>query len=715
MKNQHFVVGTGPLFTFHTVTMLPRGMSVETSLLGSTLVNVSSSYGSLGKDKIGTGMMSPNLGGSLLCLNTSFSSCIREQNEDKEFSFENRTQTHIGRLNNVTSDVTSVSFTLCAFNEMTVSSSTWQGGGAISLIFASSSLAVNTCFFHKCTCPGYNPNGGAIIVEGTHQPFSVSDSSFTECSAGHWAGSIISSCTTSMTLHSCFFELSKAHSCGAVAPRYGVITMSNCAFVECTSTDFCGAVVIETVLTLSLSCLQFRQCSSSLYKNKGNDLHFYDNSSSEITPAMVQFCDSTSSGPTVFSIQVKQSVDVSSDGKETYVRVETEEAIKGTMGVLLDGSNVPRLVHVVFGDPSIESTVGTIIVSSGAKGVLPSATYTPLKSSLALFIPPSVRSADAALKDVNSAEIVLRGVSLEEGNYLMVVEKEETESTITLTHSDSTTLIGTASLSSSNSENRLEWGTEYKVRRVVWIDEDGGTAEEVRRLYPITFTTPAESTPPFSSLTDASAHIMKSDAQNAVIFLHFDREVSGSYDFVVEERGKDVSFTVVVTSPATTAETEEFVVVGDDRILTHDTTYTIKSIIPTPGSESTPVVMHDPISFHIPKSSYVPPQEPEDPEDPKKAMSPETKKLLSWLIPLIASLLVFFIVVIVILVLANRRRSKASTPKNEMEEQPDEKLDEKIVVEGFAAVNTNAAIHAEAISHSNQNVLFRNEGRDVLH
>ncbi|KAK2959864.1 hypothetical protein BLNAU_5061 [Blattamonas nauphoetae] len=174
------------------------------------------------------------------------------------------------------------------------------------------------------------------------------------------------------------------------------------------------------------------------------------------------------------------------------------------------------------------------------------------------------------------------------------------------------------------------------------MDVDGLTVEDVKLPQPIIFTTPTETTPPFSSLTNVFAHIIQSDQRYAFIYLHFDREVRGSYDFVVEERGKDVTFTVAVDSPATETETDEFVVVGDDRILTHDTTYTIKSILTTPGSESIPVLMSDAITFHIPQSSYVPPA-----GDEKKTLSAEMKKLLSWLIPLIASVCVALIAIIV--------------------------------------------------------------------
>ncbi|KAK2952847.1 hypothetical protein BLNAU_12168 [Blattamonas nauphoetae] len=82
-------------------------------------------------------------------------------------------------------------------------------------------------------------------------------------------------------------------------------------------------------------------------------------------------------------------------------------------------------------------------------------------------------------------------------------------------------------------------------------------------------------------------------------------------------------------------------------------------------------------------------------------MSPETKKLLSWLIPLVVCLLVALLVAIIVIVLLRRRKVKAETSLKEMEERTDAQVDEKMEVEGVAPENTNAEIHPEAISHSN--------------
>ncbi|KAK2948355.1 hypothetical protein BLNAU_16701 [Blattamonas nauphoetae] len=137
LESKDLIFGTGPLFSFGvseqgcSLGASGCALRMETDLLSSTLVNVSSSsplspnnplFGSEVNQRLvgssvshstnhdsGTGMMSANLGGNVMCLNTSFSSCIRERNIVLEFSVENRTNTSTpARLDNVISIVTSV-------------------------------------------------------------------------------------------------------------------------------------------------------------------------------------------------------------------------------------------------------------------------------------------------------------------------------------------------------------------------------------------------------------------------------------------------------------------------------------------------------------------------------------------------------------------------------------------------------------------------------
>ncbi|KAK2959019.1 hypothetical protein BLNAU_6035 [Blattamonas nauphoetae] len=577
MNNQHFPIGTGPLFSFNTHYSI-ENINVDTCLEDSSLASMTSSshvlpshqmFGSdvcqrvVGSSVLkstnhdsGTGMMSPNLGGNVMCLNTSFSSCIRSRNTPVDISFENITQTHIGRVISEYSSVTSESFTLCTFNEMTVDTNFGFGGSAIFHFQTWSPLSVKTCFFHKCSCTGVGDDGGAIefnCVSNRQFPFSVSDSSFTDCSTADAGGSLIVSYASSTLIDKCFFEKSSASADGAAYIFSELVTISNCAFVDCAAKERSGTITVQGLTTLSLSFSQFRGCSSANDPN-AKDLYVFDKDSTQITSKMITFCDSTSGAPNVFFNNGSQSdsalvpqisstptikfVDVSFDGEDATVTIETDEEIHGTMGVLLDGSNVPRLVHVSFGQLSKLSSIGTAVVSSGANGILPSATYAHRRSTLAPFPRPRVDSAESTLKDWNTTEIVLRGAHFDEGLYWTLVEKEGNEWNITLTRSDSTTLMGTAPLHPSTADERLEWATEYEVAKVMWLQLDGQT-EEVTLSDTITFTT---SDAPIR-ITSADCSLGGDEQKSALVALT-GFKLGGGKDFNVTVRKMEGSMPV---------------------------------------------------------------------------------------------------------------------------------------------------------------------------
>ncbi|KAK2944055.1 hypothetical protein BLNAU_21054 [Blattamonas nauphoetae] len=162
------------------------------------------------------------------------------------------------------------------------------------------------------------------------------------------------------------------------------------------------------------------------------------------------------------------------------------------MGILLKGSNVPRLVHVQFGSTSDVSTTGSAVVSSGAEGVLPSATYSLRAWSLPSVYLRSVHAADSSLAaDGNSTRIVLDGFNLGEGSYSMLIRNGDDTFNISLTRTNSTFLFGSAPLHPSTAEGRLEWSTEYSIEKVMWLPQ-GETEENINLIGGITFETPTE-------------------------------------------------------------------------------------------------------------------------------------------------------------------------------------------------------------------------------
>ncbi|KAK2953381.1 hypothetical protein BLNAU_11667 [Blattamonas nauphoetae] len=537
--------GTGPLFSFgladhaSSLPVLGNDVEMETSLSSSSFVNMTSSlrrsssgqlFGSEVWQRVigcsmsdstnhnsGTGMLDANVGGNLVCLNSSFLDCQRSSNDVKDFINENITQTHIGRLNNVTSTVTSISYTLCTFNTMTVAvGENQKGGAAIFLDYTSSSLAVEQCFFHKCSCTGNADDGGALCVvylQTSKYLVSISDSTFTECTAlarlSCCGGAAFIFTPLSITIERCFFEQCQAQYDGALYLGYSPITLSNCAFVLCSAEDFGGAVRIAGELTIDFEYLQFRDCSSAAAP-QGRDLNLYNLAPTQITSEMIEFCDSTSGSPNVHFYfadvsnsyiipQISSKVSISSmsvvfSETQAVVTVSTESAIKGSMGILLNGLNVPRLVHIVFGSEETTSSTGQATVSSGASGMLPNATYIPRSAAIVGYdipLPSFIAQAEATLLDSNTTEIIVRGQDLVEGSYWMEVWKGSTKWSISLEWQDSTTLRWTAPLYPSTADGRLDYSTKYEVRKVA-LKQDQQQEEEVVICTVIPFTTPDE-------------------------------------------------------------------------------------------------------------------------------------------------------------------------------------------------------------------------------
>ncbi|KAK2952893.1 hypothetical protein BLNAU_12214 [Blattamonas nauphoetae] len=646
LESKDLVFGTGPLFSFgmneQECSLGSSGcaLRMETDLLSSTLVDVTSSSAfSSGKQQFGsevsqlvigscvrqstnhdsgTGMMSPNLGGNLLCLNTSFSSCIRQTNADLEISFENRTQTsNPGRFSTIPAGTPSVTFTLCTFNTMTVAAGSNNGGAAIYFVF-SSSLTVQACFFHKCSCTGSDADGGAIHCTFSsyfRYPLSIHDSSFTNCSSSDCGGSIQSSWTTEILVDGCFFEKSKAARLGTLNINSHHVNIANTVFVDCSAGSQGGGMYISgTPTSISLSSVRFRGCSSPEYPNSRDiALTIY---SDQFSADRFVSCDSTSGSPNIYfygdyvpdstlvpqipltaSTEIK-SVDVAIDGDEATVRVFTTNSIKGTMAVLLDGSNVPRFVHVVFGDDTTTSNLGTGVVSSGPNGILPEADYVFRSAAVKGYrlessIGPFIFEASSTLDGLSSAEIVVSGANLKEGSYWMVIAKGGKEWNIPLTLLNSTTLTGTAPLDSTPGDGTLEWSTEYEVTKVMW---DGGEEPEkdITLRESLTLTTPAE--PPRITAVDCALNGKKdvvivkltgrsltSDGQTLVVVSQTSNEMVSSGELF-----NVTSTKCFVNFPIAESESNTHVVFGG--------TYDLKSF----ESDSSSILVDSGLFFEVP-------------------------------------------------------------------------------------------------------------------
>ncbi|KAK2958474.1 hypothetical protein BLNAU_6508 [Blattamonas nauphoetae] len=536
MESQTLPVGTGPLLSFGLAQPHTHGLpassalQMDTVLQFCTLVNMSSQntqpthhpshfrFGSNVEQKVigcaiwnstnhqsGTAMMSPNLGGNLMCSNTSFSSCIQQRNgdQDLEFSFENRTQTDIGRFAiNSTSSLTSVSFTLCTFRDMSKGAETRVSGAAINMNNSQASLNVTQCFFHQCSTAS-SGSGGAINVQynsNNQHEVLISSSSFTKCttpsSNGGYGGCVYASWPSDVTVEQCFFETCSSEEAGAVYVYKASTGLSNSSFVSCSSTGFGGALTARSLTQMGFDCLQFRGCTSTT-KSDSRDIYFDNTLNSTANSSTVRNCDSTSGSSNVRyssmtygdSALVPQvgsdkkafilSMDLSMGVNKALITIRTTIALNRYMGVLLEGSNVPRLVFVHFGMPPSSYTFGRASLSIGPNGLLPflpnGASYTPRSVSipgfsLVLNTTTQVSEANLVFTDNTCSSLVLKL----SGRQLQASPMSD----FTVTIEDSSATFKVKFISSSEGQSEpisittplaLDWDEKYSISS---IEED---------------------------------------------------------------------------------------------------------------------------------------------------------------------------------------------------------------------------------------------------
>ncbi|KAK2954953.1 hypothetical protein BLNAU_10093 [Blattamonas nauphoetae] len=461
------------------------------------------------------------------------------------------------------------------------------------------------------------------------------------------------------------------------------LTVQSCSFVDCSSATVGGAFEVSYFRSCAIVDCLIQNCYSGSHGAITLEQSYYDSTAISLT--RVAF--------------VNNSVGQNGDHSDTMNSANDTTAFVDVYLNYLDGNPQPTFSIVDYFTTCATNSIGMhVIVDWGY----------PYEASVRVFddefnrIGPLLTEKVVVGMSAESGTMELEmkcNLLIESQKYEVTVQKEgdKTEMkgeiefvkgkgtltspspTLNLDFSTSYTITSIVGLISSSSYSSLSNGITLPV--AVWAFNLAATPTF------LSFTTPEQ--PP--TLIGAKAHLASSDQPLAFVSLMLHKEVAGKYNIVVEEEGKYISIDVEFEESSLMGDSSNFVVVGDDRLLTHDTTYTINSIAPSPGTGSPFVWMNETITFHIPKSSF----------DPKKAKLPETKKLLSWLIPLVTCFLVALLVVVIVIVLLRRRNMKAETSLKEMEEQTDDRIEEKVEIEGVAPDNTNALVHAEAISHSN--------------
>ncbi|KAK2963033.1 hypothetical protein BLNAU_2056 [Blattamonas nauphoetae] len=722
-----------------------------------------------------------NTVGCVLCSNSSFSSLLPSHNTDKESSEGTVTRPGQDpepfmdgvkfEFDESSGDTSSKAvFTNCRFTGANYQPS------ARPLIFNKNpgTLSVESCSFDNIAFTG--DSGGTVFVDISaqfdHICFTAISSNFSSCSSGRSGGAMSISCMDDVLIDSCRFEgcsTTDGYSEGGGLFLTGFFLRDNsqqfrvdgCVIEDCMAAHVGGGVVVKGFLDLVVDYSRFERCtliavSGYSYgggiradgegaltlkgchfiecssKHAGSAISYYPQKDMQISDTLVKNCHSGATGA-IFIFHFTDSThhsfsrvlfDGNTVGQDTAFFADCLRFPKNTTKftdvaiMCVDFSVVPTL--------EFEDCFST--VHSDSSGIIVEGSF---NSSTFLFDPervlaPEFNSIGPLLtskptvrvnEKTGKIELEMEGktpLTSQEFN-VTVKDSDGTVTKIRMLFSDGTgTLVSVI-------EGSLEWNTSYTITSIVGIVPESSSSSRVTNNIEVpvaawafnlavtpellSFTTP--DTPSFSTLQVASAILVESDPQFAFVILHFDKEVSGSYDFVVLEDGEEVTLTITAEAGSKSGATKEFKVVGEGRILTHDTTYTIKSIVPTAESEALFVWMNETIRFHIPKSS----------NDQKKSLSPETKALLSWLIPLVGCLLIALVLAILIIVLLRRRQKKNAEPiPKEMEAQ--EPIDvEK--VEEFGVDCSNGVLRTNendqsAIGTSNNHPTIVNQSTEAM-
>ncbi|KAK2944358.1 hypothetical protein BLNAU_20703 [Blattamonas nauphoetae] len=544
----------------------------------------------------------------------------------------------------------------------------------------------------KDTSSEYSLGGGALYLNGDHynnihgKQFKLVGCVFADCSANTFGGGVYLGGGIDLSVFGTKFErCASAHSGGGmstVQPSITNVIVEWSHFVECSARLIGGALMHVDRGILNISNTLVKDCHSgttgAIFLNPSDELPVY-------LFSHVLFAGNTVGETTPLSDEQSEGIEL--------------QHVDLTLSINL--TNIPTSFKLDCFTTSGPHSSGLSLAEYEDESEF-NGRITHLEEEFKKIGPLlTAKPTGRVNKETGKIELEMEGKTpLTSQEYEVTVKDEDgTDARFRMLFSDGTgTLV-------SGSELNLHFNTSYTVTSIVGVVPDSSSSTLTND-----FTIPRavwifnlDVTPDFLSFTTPSPHCLTSvmaylisaEPTDAYLILLFDKDVSGSFDFVMEEDGNDVTITVSIKTENLAGESSMFIVVGDDRLLTHDTTYTIKSIVPTPNTDSpTDVRMNRTVSFHIPKSSNVP-----SGKDDKKSMSLETKRLLSWLIPLVACLLVAVLLAIIVIVLLRRRKQKNTEPaQKEMEDQDQVEVDEKMDV--LVDDQTKSVLHTDGRSHA---------------
>ncbi|KAK2950354.1 hypothetical protein BLNAU_14689 [Blattamonas nauphoetae] len=479
--------GSGALFDFcglgQTVT---DGSSMTTTLSSSLLLNTTSSSGSgiVGVDVdvneggsdfgsywsvsqkmigscvsrctnhlYGTGIRDLNLGGSVLCSNTSFSHCT---------TTEEHSHDHFTIQTNLTTANTIHLFSLCTFKGCT----SFSEGGAIRYNrINGAELKIESCSFDSCS--SLDGVGGAVYsyhITRQHS-ITIASSSFVQCSSTrNHGGSLCLDYLISLSISDCVFLDSKttgyggAVSLGSWDAEISNTGLSNCLFEKCatTSTSFGGggALYFSNCYSFQLDSLQFRECGAGT--GNGHDMHFNMRYPSVSTTTLPN-CDSTSTlkenriWPTTIAeddvlpdptetATIQSLIFRSTSSTTAEIVVTLDKTVTGSLLVFVSNSEgtarteaekAPNIGRVLLF--SIDSsTIATCTTSIGETGLLqlPLEDYKIVNTFLPNHIlslrpdtHPTLTSAECALDESHTRALLnLEGFDLDDATFVLTLQ-----------------------------------------------------------------------------------------------------------------------------------------------------------------------------------------------------------------------------------------------------------------------------------------------------
>ncbi|KAK2950840.1 hypothetical protein BLNAU_14258 [Blattamonas nauphoetae] len=410
LTDSSLILQTGPLFDFgESITSSPSDLgSISTTLSHSSLSNVTSSssthsvrktlFDSVSQRVVGccvrdstnhlsgTTMNEMNLGGDVLCTNSSFVRCLADEPTRKNEIITTRVTLSPG---------TPQFFRNCTFSAITSS----QSGAAI---YADNmkSLRIESCSFLNCRS---TTTGGAVSVRGD---FTLSQSSFVGCSSATYGGSLYLYNSACHCIDSCVFINSSTGSFGGAlywqAFEDSILAISNSLVQNCQQISpnagfGGGGICLSYTQFINLDRLQFRNCFS--VARRGHDVYSTGEISEYLHSVSVVECDSTSKKPnvffnssrsfdsqlipsTVFAARVMSLTSACINDTHVTLTLTLNMSVSGKHLVILQkgegGSitvqNRPRLLFFTFGtefdSKGVTSREGVSVVSVGEDGEL---------------------------------------------------------------------------------------------------------------------------------------------------------------------------------------------------------------------------------------------------------------------------------------------------------------------------------------------------------